>query len=64
MKTPTHLVSFVNPLIGTATQDVVDPCIPGGGAGVKTIPNQSRGGAADYMMNVGGENPPNDWTHS
>ena len=58
IEAPTHLVSFVNPLIGTATQDVVDPCIPA--AGDKTIPDQSRGGAADYMMNVGGENPSND----
>ena len=58
IETPTHLVSFVNPLIGTATQDVVDPCIPA--TGNKTIPDQVRGGAANYMMNTGREDPPND----
>ncbi len=58
IEAPTHLVSFVNPLIGTATQDVVDLCIPA--AGGKTIPDQIRGGAANYMMNTGRENPPKD----
>jgi hypothetical protein len=48
----------MNPLIGTATQDVVSPCIPA--TGDKTIPDQIRGGTANYMMNTGRENPPND----
>ncbi len=43
VEAPTHLVSFVNPLIGTAIQDVGDPCIPEGQVQDHLGPEQGRG---------------------